>query len=136
MQVTFDEIRENLKKSYELTDDEHLLLRFLFTIPETKRQQGIAITEVELTDGKRYLHLNTPVASLSSIDPVLCLKINTMQPIGHLAATDIEGEPYIIMCENLPYSTLSLDELKYVVEHLARTADRLEESLMQGEDLY
>lgn len=136
MPLTFDDVRNHIKSSYELTDDEHLLLRFLFTIPENQRQQGIAITEVELTDGKRYLHLNTPVAALSSIDPVLCLKINTMQPVGHLAATEIEGDPYIIMCENLPYSTLDLNELKYVVEHLARTADRLEESLMQGEDLY
>jgi hypothetical protein len=39
------------------------------------------------------------------------------------------------MCENLPYAFLVDQELDYVLRHVARTADQMEQSLEPGKDV-
>ena len=57
-----------------------------------------------------------------------------MYEIGYLATGDLEGTPYIKMCENMAYRTLDMDELQYVIRTIAVHADRFEDIIGDGED--
>ena len=75
------------------------------------------------------------MAPLSDLDAEKCLRINLMQRVGYLAVGDLDGEPYIKMCENLPYAFVGEQELDYVIKHVARTADQMEQSLEPDSDV-
>jgi len=79
--------------------------------------------------------VETPVAPLADLDAEKCLRINLLQRVGYLAVGDLDGVPYIKMCENLPYAFLQEQELDYVILHVARTADQMEQSLEPGGDI-
>ncbi|MCB0328909.1 MAG: hypothetical protein KDD70_04580 [Bdellovibrionales bacterium] len=134
--LEFKTIRGHIVNRYQITDDGDLSLRIILEVGEIGRTQGIALCETERGDGSKYLYLNTPVAEMRRIDPKTCLKINLMQPIGHLALTDIEDTPYVVMCHMMPYNNLTFEDLDYTIHYLAATADRLENGIMDGEDLY
>jgi hypothetical protein len=93
------------------------------------------VAELKASDGRRVLRVETPVVPLSDLDAEKCLRINLMQRVGYLAVGDLEGVPYIKMCENLPYAFLVDQELDYVLRHVARTADQMEQSLEPGKDV-
>ena len=58
-----------------------------------------------------------------------------MQRFGYLAVGDLDGVPYIKMCENLPYAFLGDEELDYTIKHVAHMADNMEQSLEPGDDV-
>jgi hypothetical protein len=64
-----------------------------------------------------------------------CLRINLTQRVGYLAVGDLDGIPYIKMCENLPYGSLEAQLLDYVILQLANEADQMEQSLEPGDDI-
>lgn len=132
---TFSEVRKHIMDSYELQIDEPFIISFEFHLDETERLQSIFLAELNSSDGRRVLRVETPVAPLSDFDAEKCLRINLMQRVGYLAVGDLDGVPYIKMCENLPYAYLVDEELDYVIRHVARTADQMEQSLEPGEDI-
>jgi hypothetical protein len=132
---TFSEVREHIMESHELQIDEPFIISFEYPVDETGRLQSIFLAELNTVDGRRVLRVETPVAPLADLDAEKCLRINLMQRVGYLAVGDLDGVPYIKMCENLPYAFLMDQELEYVIRHVARTADQMEQSLEPGEDI-
>ena len=57
------------------------------------------------------------------------------QQAKHLPVGDLEGVPYIKMCENLPYAFVGEQELDYTIRNVASTADSLEQFLEPGKDI-
>ena len=70
------------------------------------RRQSIFLAELKAGDGRRFLRVETPVVPLEDFDAEKCLRINLMQRVGYLAVGDLDGTPFIKLCENLPYASL------------------------------
>jgi len=132
---TFSEVRHHMMGRYELTTDEPFIISFEYPIEGGDRLQSIFLAELKANDGRRVLRVETPVAPLSDLAAEKCLRINLMQRVGYLAVGDLDGVPYIKMCENLPYAFLGDEELDYTIKHVARTADNMELSLEPGDDV-
>ena len=132
---TFSEVREHILESFELNIDEPFIISFECPMEEPGRLQSIFLAELKTGDGRRVLRVETPVVPLEDLDAEKCLRINLMQRVGYLAVGDLDGVPYIKMCENLPYAFLMDRELEYVIRHVASMADQMEQSLLPGEDI-
>lgn len=132
---TFSEIREHVMAQHELFLDEPFQLGFECEIETSGRQQSMFLAELKTSDGRRFLRIETPVAPLADFDPEKCLRINLMQRIGYLAVGDMDGVPYIKVCENVPYAVLNPAELEYAIRSIAPFADLIESALGPGSDL-
>lgn len=132
---TFAEVRQHIKDSFELRTDEPFIISFECPVGESGRRQSMFLAELKTSDGRRVLRVETPVAPLADLDAEKCLRINLTQRVGYLAVGDLEGLPYIKMCENLPYAFLGEQELDYAIRNVARTADQMEQSLEPGLDV-
>lgn len=132
---TFAEIREHVMENHELFLDEPFQLGFECPIKDSNRRQSIFLAELKTSDGRRFLRIETPVVPLEDFDAEKCLRINLMQRVGYLAVGDMEGVPYIKMCENTSYAALNPQELEYAVHTVARVADLMEKELEDGADL-
>jgi hypothetical protein len=132
---TFAEVRKHMMDLYELQIDEPFIISFEFPIDEEGRRQSIFLAELETERGRRVLRVETPVAPLADLDAEKCLRINLTQRVGYFAVGDMEGVPYIKMCENLPYAFVGEDELDYTIRNVAATADKMEQYLEPGDDI-
>ena len=132
---TFSEVRKHIMDLYELRIDEPFIISFEFPIQDDDRRQSIFLAELETEGGRRVLRVETPIAPLADLDPEKCLRINLTQRVGYLAVGDLEGVPYIKMCENLPYAFVGEQELDYTIRNVASFADTLENFLEPGEDI-
>jgi hypothetical protein len=132
---TFAEVRKHIMELYELRTDEPFIISFEFPFPNSDRRQSIFLAELETSDGRRVLRVETPVAPLADLGAEKCLRINLTQRVGYLAVGDLDGIPYIKMCENLPYAFVGEQELDYTIRHVATTADKMEQFLEPGEDI-
>ncbi len=132
---TFAEVRNHIMAQFELTIDEPFILSFDCPIDDSGRLQSLFLAELKTGDGRRVLRVETPVVPLKDFDAEKCLRINQMQRVGYLAVGDLDGVPYIKMCENLPYAFMEEQELDYAIRHVARSADQMEQSLENGRDL-
>jgi hypothetical protein len=125
--------------SYELRIDEPFILSFEYPIDDTDdntgRRQSVFLAELKTDDARRVLRVETPVVPLSDLAAEKCLRINLMQRVGYLAVGDLDGVPYIKMCENLPYAFLVDQELDYAIRHVAEMADQMELALEPGRDI-
>lgn len=132
---TFAEVRNHIIKSHELGTDEPFILSFDFAIQASDRRQGIFLAELKTNDGRRVLRVETPVVPLEQVGAEKCLRLNLMLRVGYLAVGDLDGVPFIKLCENLPYAFLGPQELDYTVAHVAELADQIEQMLEPDEDL-
>jgi hypothetical protein len=132
---TFSEVREHILDEYELKIDEPFIIGFEVPMQQPGRLQSMYLAELQTTDGRRVLRVETTVAPLVDLDAEKCLRINLTQRVGYLAVGDLDGIPYIKMCENLPYGSLEAQLLDYVILQLANEADQMEQSLEPGDDI-
>jgi hypothetical protein len=132
---TFAEVRQHMAERFELMTDEPFIVSFEYPIPDGERRQSIFLAEIQSSDGRRVLRVETPVAPLDDLDPEKCLRINLTLRVGYLAVGDLDGVPYIKMCANLPYAFVGEQELEYTIRNVAATADHLEQYLEPGEDI-
>ncbi len=132
---TFSEIRQHIMEKHELFLDEPFQLGFDCAFDDSGRRQSMFLAELKTSDGRRFLRIETPVAPLADFDAEKCLRINLMQRIGYLAVGDMDGTPYIKVCENMPYAVLNPQELEYAVNSIAPFADLIEKALEPGADL-
>jgi hypothetical protein len=98
------------------------------------RYQGIYLAELEDEAGLRYLRVSTPIGPLAGTDPVRCLRFNWQQRTGFLAVADLDGSPYLHLCENRPYEFLDRAELQRLVRELGVLGDQLERLITVGDD--
>jgi hypothetical protein len=132
---TFSEVRNHMLGLYELQIDEPFIVSFEYPIDNSDRRQSMFLAELQTNHGRRVLRVETPVAPLADLDAEKCLRINLTQRVGYLAVGDLDGVPYIKMCENLPYAFVGEEELDYVIRRIALAADRMEQFLEPEGDI-
>ena len=132
---TFAEVRNLVIANHTLSIDEPFLLSFEIPMDGSDRKQSMFLAELKASDGRRFLRVETPIIPLADFDAEKCLRINLMQRIGYLAVGDLDGIPYIKVCENMPYATLTGQELEYVINTIAPFADRIEKALDPVSDI-
>ena len=132
---TFAEVRQHILEKYTLFIDEPFQLGFDCEIDGNDRKQAIYLAELKAVDNRRYLRVETLVCPLADFDAEKCLRINLIQRVGYLAVGDLDGTAYIKMCDNLPYHSLSAEELEYVITHVAPMADRMQQALESTHDV-
>lgn len=131
---SFEEIRVHALSNWSLRNNEPYLLSF--DVPTAGgRRQGIYLAEINTEDGVPMLRISSPVAPLGEIDPVRCLRFNWEQRMGYLAVNDLDGVPFLQLCENRHYRHLDGEELERLVHELGELADRLEAILVPGADI-
>ena len=132
---TFAEVRNHIMETYALGIDEPFILSFDYPVGDNGRKQGVFLAELKTNDARRVLRVETPVVPLSNVGAEKCLRINLTLRVGYLAVGDLDGVPYIKLCENLPYAFLEAGELDYAIAHVAELADQIEQMLQPANDV-
>jgi len=100
-----------------------------------QRHQAIFLSELEDDDSRPYLRVSSVVAPTTGIDCRRALAFNWESRVGYLAIGDLDGVPYIQLCENRPYDGLTPAEIDRMVLEVGGMGDRLERALSAGGDL-
>jgi hypothetical protein len=129
----FEAVRSHIGSHYALRHNDPYLISFDLGLAKD-RYQGIYLAELEDEAGRRYLRISTPIGPLAGTDPNRCLRFNWQQRTGFLAVTDLDGSPYLHLCENRPYDFLDRAELQRLVRELGVLGDQLERLIGAGDD--
>ena len=129
----FEAVRSHIGSQHALRHNDPYLISFDLELSED-RHQGIYLAELEDEAERRYLRISTPIGPLAGTDPSRCLRFNWQQRTGFLAVADLDGAPYLHLCENRPYELLNRDELQRVVLELGTLGDQLEQIVVSGGD--
>ncbi|EIL94496.1 hypothetical protein [Rhodanobacter spathiphylli] len=129
----FEAVRSHIGSLHELRHNDPYLISFDLQLAGD-RCQGIYLAELEDEAGRRYLRISTPVGPLAGTDPNRCLRFNWQQRTGFLAVADLDGSPYLHLCENRPYEFLDQAELQRVVGELGTLGDELEQLIAHSSD--
>ena len=131
---SFEEVRSHLNARYTLRINDPYLLSFDLMTENGTRHQGLYLAELDSEDGRKYLRISTPIGPLTGMDAKRCLRFNWEQRLGYLAVSDLDGSPYLHLCENRPYELLSAKELDRIVNEIGPLGDRLEQAVSAGGD--
>jgi hypothetical protein len=131
----FEAVRSMIGSLYSLRQNDPYVISFDLTLPQG-RHQGVYLAELEDENGRRYLRISTPIGPLSGTDPRRCLRFNWEQRIGFLAVTDLDGSPYLHLCENRPYELVTQQELHRLIQELGSLGDQLEQAIVDGGDAF
>lgn len=132
---SFEQIRSHVGGSHALRTNDPYLISFDLEL-EDGRHQGVYLAEMEDEEGSKYLRVSTPIGPFTGVDGARCLRFNWEQRTGYLALSDLEGSPYLHLCENRPYSLLSESELDRLIGELGVLGDRLEQAISSGGDTF
>lgn len=131
----FEAIRSHLGSIHALRHNDPYLISFDIELPGG-RHQGIYLAELEDENERKYLRISTPVGPLVGVDARRCLRFNWAQRVGYLAVSDLDGSPYIHVCENRPYDLLTKDELEGLIAEIGALGDQLEQAISSGTDAF
>jgi hypothetical protein len=130
----FEEVRAHVRAALALKNDDPYLISLELKLNDGRRQ-GIYLAELEAESGRRYLRISSPLAPLSKSNAERALRFNWAQRVGYFAINDLEGEPYLHLCENRPYEGLSGKEVDAIIGEIGALSDRLEQLISNGQDL-
>lgn len=130
---SFEKIRSHLGARHALRTNDPYLISFDLTLAHD-RHQGIYLAELDDEDGRKVLRISTPVGPFTGVDAARCLRFNWEQRTGYLAVSDLEGSPYLQLCENRPYDDLTDAEIQRVILELGTLGDRIEQAISTGGD--
>jgi hypothetical protein len=133
---TFAAIEEFVRDHWDVVLDEPFMLGLEVPVGDSGRRQSVFLAELKNQDGRRFLRIETPVAPLAEHSPEKCLRVNLMLRTGYLAVGDLEGVPFIKLCENMLYSPMLSEQLDYFIEHVADLGDKMEVTLNKGGDWF
>lgn len=131
---SFEDVRSFLATRHALKDNDPYVISFEMALEEGRRQ-SVFLAELDTDAGRKYLRVSTPVAPIGKRDAAKCLRFNWEQRVGYLALSDLEGEPYLHLCENRPFEGLGESELESMITELATLADSLESAMSRGRDV-
>ena len=129
----FEAVRSHIGSQHALRHNDPYLISFDLELSKD-RHQGIYLAELEDEAERRYLRISTPIGPLAGTDPSRCLRFNWQQRTGFLAVTDLDGAPYLHLCENRPYEFLDSGELQRLIGELGTLGDQLEQIISTPED--
>ena len=132
---SFEQIRSHVGSVHALRTNDPYLISFDVTL-DGGRHQGLYLAEMEDEEGAKFLRISTPIGPYTGMDGARCLRFNWEQRTGYLALSDLEGSPYLHLCENRPYTLLSPGEIDRVIHELAVLGDRMEQAISNGGDTF
>jgi len=132
----FEQIRSHLNKSgYRMTMNEPYVACVELSIDSGTRHQSIFLTELDNDDERCYLRVSTVIAPITGIDARRALGFNWESSVGYLAIGELDGVPYLQLCENRPYDGLTPAEVDRMVLEIGGLGDSMERALSAGGDL-
>lgn len=131
----FEQVRSHVTTAgYQVTVNEPFVLCVDLSLEQGSRLQSIFLVELQDHDGRCYLRASTAVAPTATLDPARALAFNWESRVGYLATGELDGEPYLQLCENRPYQGLDASELDRLVLEIGGLGDRMERMLSAGRD--
>lgn len=132
----FEQIRSHVTGRYQVTSSEPYLIGLRLSLEGGSRQQGIFLAEIEGDDDRCYLRVSTAIAPITGIEPKRALQFNWGQRVGYLAISELDDVPYLHLCENRPYETLTASEVDRLILEIGGLGDQMERGLSAGGDLF
>lgn len=132
----FEQIRSHLVAGdFKVTMQEPYMLCIELSLENGRRHQAIFLSELQDDDTRNYVRVSTVVAPITGIDCRRVLAFNWESRVGYLAIGELDGVPYLQLCENRPYQGMTPSELDRLVLEIGGMGDRLERALSAGGDL-
>ncbi|MEP6633441.1 MAG: hypothetical protein ABJA62_04455 [Luteimonas sp.] len=132
----FEQIRSHLVAGdFKVTMQEPYVLCIELSLENGRRHQAIFLSELQDDDTRNYVRVSTVVAPITGIDCRRVLAFNWESRVGYLAIGELDGVPYLQLCENRPYQGMTPSELDRLVLEIGGMGDRLERALSAGGDL-
>lgn len=132
----FEQIRSHLAASdFRITMQEPYVMCIELSLEQGRRHQAIFLSEMQDDDGRDYLRVSTAVAPTTGIDAKRALAFNWESRIGYLAIGELDGVPYLQLCENRPYDCIKPSEVDRLVLEIGGLGDRMEKLMSAGGDL-
>lgn len=132
----FEQIRRHLVNAgYRLSVQEPFVLCVELSLAQGKRHQAIFLAEMQDDDGRNYLRVSTALAPITGLDARRALRFNWESRVGYLAISELDGVPYLHLCENRPYDCLSAAEIDRLVLEIGGAGDEIEHRMSAGGDL-
>jgi len=132
---SFEQIRSHVQSQYRITTSDPWVVCVELSIDGGTRHQSVFLAEIEDDDGRRFLRASTIIAPITGIDARRMLAYNWLSRVGWLAVGDLDGVPYLQLCENRPYDGLDAAEVDRLVLEIGGQGDRMEHLLSAGGDL-
>ena len=123
------------KPGYKLTLQEPYVVCVELSLAQGKRHQAIFLSEMQDDDGRDYLRVSTAIAPTTGLDARRALAFNWESRVGFLAIGELDGVPYLQLCENRPYDCLDAAEVDRLVLEIGGTGDEMERRMSAGGDL-
>jgi hypothetical protein len=134
--LNFEQVRRHVAgNGFKVTMQEPYVLCVELSLDAGRRHQAIFLSELHDDDGRCYLRASTAVAPITGIDARRALAFNWGTRVGYLAIGELDGVPYLQLCENRPYESLDPAEIGRLVLEIGGMGDRLERALGADGDL-
>ena len=131
----FEQIRSAIKRDHKITAREPYMVCVELSLDQGRRHQSIFLAEIEDDDGHKYLRVSTVVAPMTGLDARKMLAFNWQSRVGYMATGELDDVPYLQLCENRPYDTLTPAEIDRMILEIGGLGDNLERILSAGGDL-
>ncbi len=132
----FEQVRSHLNKSgYRLTMQDPYVACVELSLDKGSRHQAIFLSELGDDDERGYLRVSTVIAPITGVDARRALAFNWQSSVGYLAVGDLDGVPYLQLCENRPYEGLTASEVDRLVLEIGGLGDNMERALSADGDL-
>jgi hypothetical protein len=132
----FEQIRSHLTSSdFRISMQDPYVVCVELSLDAGRRHQAIFLSELEDDDARTYLRVSTAVAPTTGVDCRRALAFNWESRVGYLAIGDLDGVPYLQLCENRPYHGLTSAEVDRLILEIGGMGDRMERALSAGGDL-
>lgn len=131
----FESIRSHVQGKYKLTAREPYLLCVELSLAKGRRHQSIFLAELEAEDGRKYLRVSTAIAPMTGLDLRRMLAFNWQSRVGYMAIGEMDDLPYLQLCENRPYESVTGAEIDRLILEIGGLGDTLERELSAGGDL-
>lgn len=132
----FEQIREHLANAgFTLLFQDTDVACVELSLDHGARRQAIFLSELDDDDGRPYLRVSSAVAPVTDLDARRALAFNWESRVGYLGIGDMDGVPYLQLCENRPYDGLDVAEVHRLVLEIGGLGDRMERVLSTDGDL-
>ncbi|MBP7370155.1 MAG: hypothetical protein KA902_01830 [Arenimonas sp.] len=131
---SFEQLSDWIAQKYTLRVLEPYLLCLELSIAHGKRHQSVFISELIDEDAHKILRVSTLVADLDHVkDLQKALAFNWHSRSGYLALCNMDDKTYLSLCENRPYSSLSILEVERIILRIGGMGDQIEKQLQTGD---
>lgn len=124
---SWNDVREHLRTTYKLEDDEGELLSIVWTL-DGDRTQKVVIKHFKLNE-QDMVEIKSAFAKGKSPDPTELLAKNAEMPLATVA---LAGDVYFVVY-NAPLANVHHDDVTFFMTTVATTADALEKEFGTGD---